>query len=270
MNYTTLWRQLAAVYDEREAQAVARCVLEDKYGMTATDIYCGSELPDDDGVRDTVQRLMSREPVQYVVGSACFCGRRFSVGQGVLIPRPETEELVELIINREQKAQSVLDIGTGSGCIAISLALEMPKASVSAWDISDDALNIATENAKQLGAKVSFERVDALNPPCDIGSWDVIVSNPPYICNNERARMDANVLDYEPHTALFVSDENPLLFYRAIAHYGRKALKPGGRIYFEINPLYVAEMREMASEEGFDSVETVVDAFGKQRMMVFA
>lgn len=270
MNYTTLWRQLATVYDEREAQAVARYVLEDKYGMSATDIYCGSELPDDDSVRDTVQRLMSKEPVQYVVGSACFFGRRFSVGQGVLIPRPETEELVNMIVSREQKVQSVLDIGTGSGCIAVSLALELPKASVSAWDISDDALNIAVRNAEQLGAKVSFERVDALNPPADTARWDVIVSNPPYICNNERARMDSNVLGYEPHTALFVPDDNPLLFYRAIAHYGRKALKHGGRIYFEINPLYVAEMREMASEEGFESVETVTDAFGKQRMMIFS
>lgn len=277
MNYTALWRQLTSVYDEREAQAVARYVLEEKYGMTATDIYCGREMPDDNETAETVQRLMNREPVQYVVGWEYFCGHKFAVRHGVLIPRPETEELVGRIIadsslfksiTDNHRSPAILDIGTGSGCIAISLALGIDNADVTAWDISQDALNIASSNARYLGAKVSFMQQDALNAPDACGRWDIIVSNPPYICNKECAGMDGNVLNHEPHTALFVPDDNPLLFYRAITRYARKALKPGGTLYFEINPLYANNMIRMANEEGFNHAEVIEDSFGKQRFII--
>lgn len=268
MNYTALWRQLTSVYDEREAQAVARYVLEEKYGMTATDIYCGREVPDDNETAGTVQRLMNREPVQYVVGWEYFCGHKFAVRPGVLIPRPETEELVERIIADNHHSQVILDIGTGSGCIAISLALGIDNADVTAWDISQDALNIAGSNARHLGAKVGFMQQDVLNAPDDAGKWDVIVSNPPYICAKERAAMAPNVLDHEPHTALFVPDDNPLLFYRAITRYALHALKPGGKLYFEINPLYADDMIRMANEEGFNHAEVIEDSFGKQRFII--
>lgn len=277
MNYTALWRQLTSVYDVREAQAVARYVLEEKYGMTATDIYCGREMPDDNETAETVQRLMNREPVQYVVGWEYFCGHKFAVRHGVLIPRPETEELVGRIIadsslfksiTDNHRSPAILDIGTGSGCIAISLALGIDNADVTAWDISQDALNIASSNARYLGAKVSFMQQDALNAPDACGRWDIIVSNPPYICNKERAEMDGNVLDHEPHTALFVPDDNPLLFYRAITRYALHALKPGGKLYFEINPLYADDMIRMANDEGFNHAEVIDDSFGKQRFII--
>lgn len=265
MNYTALWRQLTAVYDEGEARAIARYVLEEKFGMDTTDIYCGMELPDDDRMADTVGRLMRKEPVQYVVGWTDFCGHRFAVGHGVLIPRPETGELVEHIIAGWHRSPTILDIGTGSGCIAISLALGIAGAEVTAWDISREALSTARGNAEALGAKVRLECRDALAAPDDAGKWDVIVSNPPYICNKERAAMDGNVLNHEPHTALFVPDDNPLLFYRAITRYAHKALKPGGRIYFEINPIYAGMMAEMAKEEGFNDIRIIKDCFGKMR-----
>lgn len=277
MNYTALWRKLTSVYDEREAQAVARFVLEEKYGMTATDIYCGREMPDDNETAETVQRLMNREPVQYVVGWEYFCGHKFAVRSGVLIPRPETEELVGRIIADSSLFKSatdshhslaILDIGTGSGCIAISLALGIDNADVTAWDISQDALNIASSNARYLGAKVSFMQQDALNAPDACDRWDIIVSNPPYICNKERAGMDGNVLNHEPHTALFVPDDNPLLFYRAITRYALHALKPGGKLYFEINPLYADDMIRMANDEGFNHAEVINDSFGKQRFII--
>ncbi|MBO5157597.1 MAG: peptide chain release factor N(5)-glutamine methyltransferase [Prevotella sp.] len=277
MNYTALWRQLTSVYDEREAQAVARYVLEEKYGMTATDIYCGREVPDDNETAGTVQRLMNREPVQYVVGWEYFCGHKFAVRHGVLIPRPETEELVGRIIadsslfksvTDNHRSPAILDIGTGSGCIAISLALGIDNADVTAWDISQDALNIAGSNARYLEAKVHFMQQDTLSPPADTAKWDIIVSNPPYICAKERAAMAPNVLDHEPHTALFVPDDNPLLFYRAITRYALHALKPGGKLYFEINPLYADDMIRMANEEGFNHAEVIEDSFGKQRFII--
>lgn len=268
MNYTALWRQLTSVYDEREAQAVARYVLEEKYGMTATDIYCGREVPDDNETAGIVQRLMNREPVQYVVGWEYFCGHKFAVRPGVLIPRPETEELVERIIADNHHSQAILDIGTGSGCIAISLALGIKRAEVTAWDISSEALNIAEDNTRLLEAKVHFMQQDTLSPPADTAKWDIIVSNPPYICAKERAAMAPNVLDHEPHTALFVPDDNPLLFYRAITRYALHALKPGGKLYFEINPLYADDMIRMANEEGFNHAEVIEDSFGKQRFII--
>ena len=162
---------------------------------------------------------------------------------------------------------SILDIGTGSGCIAITVALALPQARVTAWDISTDALAIAAGNAHRLGASVRFEHQDALSAPDDEERWDVIVSNPPYICDRERADISDNVLSYEPELALFVPDSDPLLFYRAIARYASKALKPGGRLLFETNTAYAHEVAQTMADEGFTAIEVRNDCFGKPRMV---
>ena len=307
MNYDELWRRLAQVLDEGEAKAIARMVYEVRYGLTFTDLCLGKDrqLSADcqTELEEIARRLLKQDPVQYVLGVADFCGRQFHVAPGVLIPRPETEELCRWIISEvrgkkedvrckredvgckrvEAEDYSILDIGTGSGCIAITLAAELSEAEVVAWDISADALAIAQENASRLDVNILFEQVDILNSqsstlnlhPTTINShpsvlqsqFDLIVSNPPYILNKERARMEANVLDYEPHLALFVPDDDPLLFYRAIAEYATTALKPGGWLYFEINPLCATALQELLRSMRFPLVEIKSDAYGKQRML---
>lgn len=274
MTYESLWRQLTAIYDSGEAKAIIRYVLDVRFGMSATDIYCGkvTQLSADDcaELQKIAGRLQNAEPVQYVLGHADFCGRTFTVAPGVLIPRPETEELCEWVIADSALSgavEHILDIGTGSGCIAITLAHDVCGASVSGWDVSEAALAIARGNASALNADVCFVHQDALQPPHDTCLWDVIVSNPPYICNRERRDMERNVLEHEPHTALFVPDDDPLMFYRAIARYAAEALRPGGMLYFEINPLFAADMTAMMQRCGFVSVETRCDSFGKVRFV---
>lgn len=371
MTYNQLWKRLTAIYNEREAQAIVRTVLDALFGMSLTDICLGkvTQLSADDTTRleKIMQRLEKSEPVQYVLGAGWFAGRLFDVAPGVLIPRPETEDLVKwacdeakekekednskeergkeekevskkgeapkkeeqplstplkeekeglrkgkdasqkeeqplssplkeekeglrkgedasqkeeqplssLLKNNKEVSKkgeeapypSILDIGTGSGCIAITVALALPQARVTAWDISTDALAIAAGNAHRLGASVRFEHQDALNAPDDEERWDVIVSNPPYICDRERADMSDNVLSYEPELALFVPDSDPLLFYRAIARYASKALKPGGRLLFETNTAYVHEVAQAMANEGFTAIEVRNDCFGKPRMV---
>ena len=371
MTYNQLWKRLTAIYNEREAQAIVRTVLDALFGMSLTDICLGkvTQLSADDTTRleKIMQRLEKSEPVQYVLGAEWFAGRLFDVAPGVLIPRPETEDLVKwacdeakekekednskeergkeekevskkgeapqkeeqllssplkeeeeglrkgkdasqkeeqplssplkeeeeglrkgkdasqkeeqplsslLKSNKEvsEKGEevphpSILDIGTGSGCIAITVALALPQARVTAWDISTDALAIAAGNAHRLGASVRFEHQDALSAPDDEERWDVIVSNPPYICDKERADMSDNVLSYEPELALFVPDSDPLLFYRAIARYASKALKPGGRLLFETNTAYVHEVAQAMANEGFTAIEVRNDCCGKPRMV---
>ena len=275
MTYNEMWRKLAQEYDEGEAKAIARLAYEVRFGLTLTDLCLGkdTQLSADDQAQaaEMCNRLLLHEPVQYVLGQAEFCGRTFHVAPGVLIPRPETEELCRWIISamRDKRLEvrdlSFLDVGTGSGCIAVTLAAELPKAEVTAWDISAEALHIARGNAHSNGVHVTCQQVDILTPqpsPSTAGhapltsQWDVIVSNPPYICNKERATMEANVLEHEPHTALFVPDDDPLLFYRAIAQYGQEALKPGGWLYFEINPLYAASLTILLSRMSFRDIET--------------
>ena len=371
MTYNQLWKRLTAIYNEREAQAIVRTVLDALFGMSLTDICLGkvTQLSADDTTRleKIMQRLEKSEPVQYVLGAGWFAGRLFDVAPGVLIPRPETEDLVKwacdeakekekednskeergkeekevskkgeapqkeeqplssplkeeeeglrkgedasqkeeqplssplkeekeglrkgedasqkeeqhlssLLKNNKEVSEkgeevphpSILDIGTGSGCIAITVALALPQARVTAWDISTDALAIAAGNAHRLGASVRFEHQDALNAPDDEERWDVIVSNPPYICDKERADMSDNVLSYEPELALFVPDSDPLLFYRAIARYASKALKPDGRLLFETNTAYAHEVAQAMANEGFTAIEVRNDCFGKPRMV---
>lgn len=280
MTYNELWRQLTQVYDDYEAKAIARMVYEVRFGLMPSDLFIGkdTQLSTDDQklLAEITQRLLTGEPVQYVLGEAEFGGRTFHVEPGVLIPRPETYELCQWIMEErrgkkeEGRNTSILDIGTGSGCIACTLAAELADAEVTAWDISDDALRIATENAKRTNVHVSFEKVDVLNTSLlnrerPATGLDIIVSNPPYICNKERATMERNVLEHEPELALFVPDDDPLLFYRTIARFAAKALNPSGALYFEINPLHVSEMQQMLSEEGFSHTEIRNDQFGKQR-----
>ena len=280
MNYEALWQRLTDIYETGEAKAIVRLVLEVRFGLTMTDILCGKieklTAEEQKDLNHIIQRLETGEPIQYVLGEAEFGGRTFHVEPGVLIPRPETYELCQWIMEErrgkkeEGRNTSILDIGTGSGCIACTLAAELADAEVTAWDISDDALRIATENAKRTNVHVSFEKVDVLNTSLlnrerPATGLDIIVSNPPYICNKERATMERNVLEHEPELALFVPDDAPLLFYRTIARFAAKALNPSGALYFEINPLYVSEMQQMLSEEGFSHTEIRNDQFGKQR-----
>lgn len=214
------------------------------------------------------ERIAEGEPVQYVIGKADFCGLTFDVAPGVLIPRPETEELVEMVCR--SAGERILDIGTGSGCIAVSLAKMLPQSKVEAWDISDDALRIAHANAEKNGVDVKFAKVDVLNVEVTAEmhqSFDAIVSNPPYICDSEAECMEQNVLDHEPHIALFVPDDDPLLFYRKISELGMLMLKTGGQLFFEINRMYGQAMVEMLQALGYESVEVHQDQFGNDRMV---
>lgn len=271
MTYRELWRTLEPLYGNGEARAVTDYVLDVCFGLSKADIMCGAveEMTAEKTaeLNKIFGRLMEGEPVQYVLGRAEFCGRWFSVRPGVLIPRPETEELCAWITadSKASGSQKVLDIGTGSGCIAITLQLDMPESNVTAWDISADALDVARENAQQLGANVNFVKQDALNAKPE-GEWDVIVSNPPYICEKEKKDMAVNVLEHEPHTALFVPDADPLLFYRAITRLAVQTLSKGGRLYFEINPIYADDTCHMMRAEGMTAVELRSDMYGKQRM----
>lgn len=271
-SYQQLWQALLPYYDEREAQAVVRMMLEERFGLTLTDIVCGGVARLDASQQAELQGMMAKleqgEPIQYVMGYAPFYGRHFHVEPGVLIPRPETQQLVEWAVEEIGKsaARSVLDIGTGSGCIAISIALEAPLSEVSAWDISTDALRIARDNAASLHAPVEFRQQDALHAPMeDREKWDLIISNPPYVMEKERKEMADNVLRHEPSLALFVPNDDPLRFYRAIARYGKHALRPGGTLLFEINPLLAEDMLRLLEEESYQHVQLIADAFGKSR-----
>ena len=284
MTYSQLWRRLLPLYDEREAKAVVRTLLEERFHLTLTDLYTDGldRLTDEEKVRmeTLIERLEAGEPVQYVVGKARFCGRDYMVAPGVLIPRPETEMLCKEVISAYNKPYCalqppeplrVLDIGTGSGCIAVTLALDLWNCTVTAWDISGDALMIARENAHRLQAHVNLELQDALNPDetaLNALPFDIIVSNPPYICARESKDMAKHVLAHEPHTALFVPDDDPLLFYRSIAHYGLSHLKPFGMLAFEINPIYAQEMKKMLEEMGDEQIEIKKDQYGKERVVI--
>lgn len=279
MTYSEIWHRIATSYEDGEARAIARILIEELFGLSYTDIVCGAtdQLSADDTLRlDTaVRRIEQGEPLQHVLGYADFCGNHFGVNASVLIPRPETEWLVdegEKLMNGASNAapsapKRILDIGTGSGCIAISLKLRLGEAYVEAWDISEEALRTAESNAKALKAEVAFCKRDALRAEESVAPWDLIVSNPPYICDSERADMDDNVLLHEPHTALFVPDDDPLRFYRAIARYALRSLNNGGSLLFECNTRYAEATGEMMREMGFEGVTVNDDCFGLPRFV---
>lgn len=279
MTYSEIWHRIATSYEDGEARAIARILIEELFGLSYTDIVCGAtdQLSADDTLRlDTaVRRIEQGEPLQHVLGYADFCGNHFGVNASVLIPRPETEWLVdegERLINGASNAapsapKRILDIGTGSGCIAISLKLRLGEAYVEAWDISEEALRTAESNAKALKAEVAFCKRDALRAEESVAPWDLIVSNPPYICDSERADMDDNVLLHEPHTALFVPDDDPLRFYRTIARYALRSLSNGGSLLFECNTRYAEATGEMMREKGFEDVTVNDDCFGLPRFV---
>ena len=264
-----LKRGLAGAYDPDEAQAIIRVICEDVFNYDPVDVALRqeSELPDfaPQRIADIIARLQRHEPLQYIVGSARFHGHRFKVTPAVLIPRPETEQLVDLIVDENPGSDlRVLDMGTGSGCIAISLARALKFAQVDALDVSQDALMVARENAAALKVKVRFFESDMLAPQPP-ARYDIIVSNPPYICWSERETMERNVLDYEPGQALFVPDNDPLLFYKAIVPYAAQSLERGGRLYLEINQRFGDEMQRLLEDNGFDEVRIIEDSYGKQR-----
>ena len=300
MTYSEIWHRIATSYDDGEARAIARILIEELFGLSYADIVCGAteQLSADDTLRlDTaVRRIEQGEPLQHVLGYADFCGNRFCVNGSVLIPRPETEWLVDegaklMSTTATSSPKRILDIGTGSGCIAISLKLRLGDAYVEAWDISEEALRTAQNNADALKAEVVFRKRDALRAEgeCLQGGalvssapteqamdyeasttaapWDLIVSNPPYICDSERSAMDDNVLLHEPHTALFVPDDDPLRFYRAIARYALLTLNIGGSLLFECNTRYAEATGKMLRDMGFEEVTVSDDCFNLPRFV---
>lgn len=260
---------LAGVADPQEVQAMIRVICEDVFNYDPVDVALRqeSELPEfaQQRITDLITRLRRHEPLQYVVGSARFHGHKFTVTPAVLIPRPETEQLVDLIVDENTASDlRVLDMGTGSGCIAISLARALRFAQVDALDVSRDALAVARENAAALKAKVRFFESDMLLPQ-PAATYDIIVSNPPYVTWSERESMEPNVKDYEPGQALFVPDNDPLLFYKSIAPYAMQSLDKGGRLYLEINRRFGAEVERLLEENGFDEVRVISDSYGNVR-----
>ena len=296
--FNHLVSEITSVYEENEAKSIVYLLLEHYLNLSRTDVLLGNSVSKSFDFQDIIIRLKMQEPVQYIIGETEFYGRKFKVTPDTLIPRPETEELVQLIINSFRSGSellsdrnwqseigdednsfnssasnskpliSILDMGTGSGCIAISLACELPNAQVCAYDISEEALKVAKENAKKNSANVNFEKVDILNfPPSSFPLFSIIVSNPPYVMNIEKLKMEQNVLDYEPHLALFVEDSNPLIFYKAITEFAYKNLTTRGLCFVEINQAFGLETAELFWDQGFRYVEVVKDMFGKDRMV---
>ena len=264
--------ELSTFYPQGELKALVRLLLFEVAGWEPTDLLTHPEwmlTPAQQAkIDDTVARLKRYEPIQYIVGHTDFCGAQISVDKNVLIPRPETAELVDLVEKNVPKNTRLLDIGTGSGCIAIALAKRLPEAHITAYDISGDALKLARKNAEQNGVKINFEKIDILNAPAINQKFDAIVSNPPYVMQREKSQMQPNVLDYEPALALFVADDNPLIFYDRIADFAKTNLTDGGKLFFEINHLLAHETAELMLKKGFSSAELVKDSFEKERFLI--
>jgi len=268
--FSHLVKTLTSAYDTGEAESIANILFEDLLKISRTIRLVDSEKSlsalELEQLENATKRLLNYEPVQHIVGFAYFCEHLFKVTPDTLIPRPETEELVYLIAQENKGAVKILDIGTGTGCIPISLKLKIKEAEISAWDISPEALSVAKENAESLSANVHFELMDALNISSD-KAFDIIVSNPPYIPNSDKASMHHNVLDFEPGLALFVEDNDPLLFYSKIAQFGSTNLNEEGRLYFEIHERFGQATKEMLLQLGYQNVEILQDLNGTDRMV---
>lgn len=265
--------QLAAVYDSREARNILELAIEHLKGWNKVDILMNSDKEVSDFISGKidaiVDRLLRHEPIQYILGETYWHGLKLKVAPGVLIPRPETSQLVDIITDDNHASDlNVLDICTGSGAIAVALSRNLDFPDVTALDISKEALGIAEENDRDLHTVVKFIMADILKPlPFDNGSFDIIVSNPPYICESERQGMSANVLDYEPSIALFVPDSDPLKFYRPIAAEGHRIARDGGRLYLEINPAHADALKSLLVSEGWTDVTILNDITGRRRFI---
>lgn len=254
-------------YDYPEAKEIVFQLLDSQWGIDRTDLIMGETSNNIDELAPLIDRINQGEPIQYILEEAWFYGRRFYVDKHVLIPRPETEELIDYI--KKQKPERVLDLGTGSGCIPVTLSLELPGSAVYAIDKSEDALEVARKNAKDNLAKVDFELADILDfqNPFLTDRFDLIVSNPPYVKESEKKEMRKNVLDFEPDLALFVPDNDPLVFYRNIGRIGKKHLVPDGQLWVEINAGLGRETRELFESQGYAEVNLIRDFFGKDRFI---
>lgn len=264
--------ELSHIYSQGEISTLTQLILEVKLNISVVEslTYKHNDLSDAqlNIINEIIERLKSKEPIQYILGETQFFELNFMVNEHVLIPRPETEELVEWIIEDvNEKSINLLDIGTGSGCIAISLAKKLPLAKIYGWDISPDALKVAKTNAIENNVEVKFEINDILNTYKTDKSFDVIVSNPPYITNSEKELMNSTVLDFEPHIALFVPDSSPLIFYERIADFALNSLNKGGTLYFEINQENAQKTSAMLLRKGFSEVELRKDLSGNDRMI---
>lgn len=266
-------RALQESYSVQEAANLSRIVCCEMLGQTTIDYYLGKDIilssKEMQKLNGILAHLLNFEPIQYIQGTARFLERSYHVAPGVLIPRPETEELVEVMLREIPSDARILDIGTGSGCIAISLSKAFPNAKVTAWDVSEDALCIARRNNDDLQASVCFVKQDVLAWRGDGGQcYDVIVSNPPYITESEKQEMERNVLDWEPFSALFVPNNDPLLFYRRIGELGRMMLVDGGRLYFEINRAYGEATAMMLCGQGYTGIRILKDISGNDRFVI--
>jgi release factor glutamine methyltransferase len=274
---TVLTKELKNVYDNDESRNIIELVIEHITNMSRAEqvknkipyLTC-TQLEDLDAI---TERLKKNEPVQYVLGEAWFAGMKFKVNKNVLIPRPETEELVDWIVKESQKSkvksQNIIDIGTGSGCIPITIKKKLPQATVSAIDVCSEALFTATENAIELNANVDFILLDFLDEEKwkELGQYDIIVSNPPYVKQSEINTMHERVKEFEPHLALFVLDEDALLFYKKLSDFSLKHLKPGGSLFVEINESLGEQVVNLFEAAGFANIELRKDMQGKDRMI---
>lgn len=271
--YIYIKQELSGYYPESEASAMAKYILTEMFNLSVLELYAGKDInfssENLSEVEDILSRLKTYEPLQYIIGETSFYGLKFNVSPTVLIPRPETAELVDWIVNdSKDKKVNILDIGTGSGCIPISLATVMGNNSmVSAWDISEKALDVAAGNAKRNNVNVCFSKVDVLGNDIPEIKVDVLVSNPPYITEREKTDMERNVLDWEPEIALFVPDNDPLVFYRRIAEIGLDIISDDGALYFEINRAYGQQTANMLSGMGYRNIELRKDLSGNDRMI---
>lgn len=278
MNYQESFRlmhdRLDAVYGKGEVEAMARMVMEEILCCSPVDLVlrANHEVPAffPEKLEQIIARLERQEPIQHILGVAQFHGHRFKVTCDTLVPRPETEQLVDIIVDEQGDRQDlrVMDVGTGTGCIAISLARALRFAQVTAIDISAEALAVAQENAKLLKTRIKWLQADILSMPLwPAASLDIVVSNPPYVCFGEQAQMEHNVLDYEPHIALFVPDNDPLLFYRHIASQAAQALVSGGRLYLEVNRRFAHDVADLLQSHGLVDTRVMHDSFGNDRFV---
>lgn len=270
--FADLVTEITAVYSENEAKSIVYLLLDTLVGLSKTDILVDKPVDTNIDFAPLVARIKSFEPIQYVLGVGDFYGRLFQVSPATLIPRPETEELIEPIIKFAQSLThpvSVLDIGTGTGCIAITIACEIQNGAVIAYDISEEALSVAKQNNERHQAGVQFVQKDILTYQHEKSEqlFDIIVSNPPYVTYREKDKMEANVLEYEPHLALFVENDNPLIFYKAIANYAFLNLAHNGFFMVEINQYLGAQTALVFKEKGFIEVEIIKDMFGRERFI---